>query len=273
MKIVLFLCCCAGLIFAQSFKGEIYFYDLKDKQVFAVLYKDAPPMPIFDKDINQTSSSFLVLSDLDDNEEIPLLKTLKSWEDEKKRYKITSSKELVFDGKNFQGKKLGDVNLELIESENNVRIKHSLDFLNFKDEHTFRPIRKGIVSFEQIRQKPILLKNGKLNLEKWYYFYEEDIDHAILELDNFAYDMDKKTFLNLNELYDTQSLKFQELLHKKLESICDECFEDVKKVTFNNNFLLTNSGLRVCYLPYENHYLNENICVNFSEDEIKEFEK
>lgn len=273
MKIWLFLCCCVGLIFAQSFKGEIYFYDLKDKQVFAVLYDEVLFTPLFDKDVNQTSSSFLVLSDLDNNEEIPLLKKSNSWEDEQKRYRITFFKELVFDGKNFQGKKLGDVNLELIESENNIRIKRSLDFLNFKDENTFRPIRKGIVSFEQICQKPILLKNGKLSLEKWYYFYEEDMDHAILELDNFVYDMDKKTFLNLNELYDTQNLKFQELLHNKLESICDECFEGVKKVAFNNNFLLTNSGLRVCYLPYENHYLNENICVNFSKDEIKEFEK
>lgn len=54
-------------------------------------------------------------------------------------------------------------------------------------------MHNDIVSFEQIRQKPIVLKDGKLSFEEWYYFYEED-NRAILELNNFVFDMDKKFF-------------------------------------------------------------------------------
>lgn len=54
-------------------------------------------------------------------------------------------------------------------------------------------MHNDIVSFEQIRQKPIVLKDGKLSFEEWYYFYEED-NRAILELNNFVFDMDKKVF-------------------------------------------------------------------------------
>lgn len=69
------------------------------------------------------------------------------------------------------------------------------------------------------------------------------------------------------------NLKFKELLHQKLNLVCDECFDDMDQVFFNNSFLITNLGLRLCYLSYENHYLNENICVDFNENEIKEFRK
>lgn len=273
MKIGLLLCFCVSLICAQIYKGEIYFYDLKDKQIFAIVYDNAPFVPIFDRDVNQTSSSFLILSDLDTNIEIALFQTANSWEDEQKKYRISSSKELMFNNKTIQGDRLGTTTLELIKEQNNTRIKRSLDFLVYKDEiREFHPIHKQVVSFEQIRQKPIVLKDGKLGFEEWYYFYEED-SRAILELNNFVFDMDKKVFLNLNELYDVDNLKFKELLHQKLKLVCDECFDDMEQVSFNNNFLLTNSGLRLCYLPYENHYLDENICVDFNENEIKEFKK
>ncbi|EAI6121312.1 hypothetical protein CA707_02000 [Campylobacter coli] len=259
MKIGLLLCFFVSLVCAQIYKGEIYFYDLKDKQVFAIVYDNAPFVPIFDRDVNQTSSSFLILSDLDTNIEIALFQTANSW--------------VVFDNKKIQGNKLGTTTLELIKEQNNIRIKRSLDFLAHQDEiRQFRPMYNDIVSFEQIRQKPIVLKDGKLSFEEWYYFYEED-NRAILELNNFVFDMDKKVFLSLNELYDVDNLKFKELLHQKLNLVCDECFDDMEQVFFNNNFLITNLGLRLCYLPYENHYLNENICVDFNENEIKEFRK
>ncbi|EAI8767058.1 hypothetical protein CX954_01320 [Campylobacter coli] len=273
MKIGLLLCFFVSLVCAQIYKGEIYFYDLKDKQVFAIVYDNAPFVPIFDRDVNQTSSSFLILSDLDTNIEIALFQTANSWEDGEKKYKISSSKELAFDNKKIQGNKLGTTTLELIKEQNNIRIKRSLDFLAHQDEiRQFRPMHNDIVSFEQIRQKPIVLKDGKLSFEEWYYFYEED-NRAILELNNFVFDMDKKVFLSLNELYDVDNLKFKELLHQKLNLVCDECFDDMEQVFFNNNFLITNLGSRLCYLPYENHYLNENICVDFNENEIKEFRK
>ncbi|PCH22983.1 hypothetical protein [Campylobacter sp. 110] len=269
MKIGLLLCFFVSLVCAQIYKGEIYFYDLKDKQVFAIVYDNAPFVPIFDRDVNQTSSSFLILSDLDTNIEIALFQTANSWEDGEKKYKISSSKELVFDNKKIQGNKLGTTTLELIKEQNNIRIKRSLDFLAHQDEIR---MHNDIVSFEQIRQKPIVLKDGKLSFEEWYYFYEKD-NRAILELNNFVFDMDKKVFLSLNELYDVDNLKFKELLHQKLNLVCDECFDDMEQVFFNNSFLITNLGLRLCYLPYENHYLNENICVDFNENEIKEFRK
>ncbi|EOM7348933.1 hypothetical protein ACMC19_001798, partial [Campylobacter coli] len=56
MKIGLLLCFFVSLVCAQIYKGEIYFYDLKDKQVFAIVYDNAPFVPIFDRDVNQTSS-------------------------------------------------------------------------------------------------------------------------------------------------------------------------------------------------------------------------
>ncbi|EPV5893374.1 hypothetical protein ACV7JW_001877, partial [Campylobacter coli] len=175
MKIGLLLCFFVSLVCAQIYKGEIYFYDLKDKQVFAIVYDNAPFVPIFDRDVNQTSSSFLILSDLDTNiDEIALFQTANSWEDGEKKYKISSSKELVFDNKKIQGNKLGTTTLELIKEQNNIRIKRSLDFLAHQDEiRQFRPMYNDIVSFEQIRQKPIVLKDGKLSFEEWYYFYEE----------------------------------------------------------------------------------------------------
>ncbi|EAL0777591.1 hypothetical protein B6665_08670, partial [Campylobacter coli] len=175
-------------------------------------------------------------SDLDTNIEIALFQTANSWEDGEKKYKISSSKELVFDNKKIQGNKLGTTTFELIKEQNNIRIKRSLDFLAHQDEiRQFRPMHNDIVSFEQIRQKPIVLKDGKLSFEEWYYFYEED-NRAILELNNFVFDMDKKVFLSLNELYDVDNLKFKELLHQKLNLVCDECFDDMEQVFFNNNF-------------------------------------
>ncbi|EIP4520422.1 hypothetical protein LSU77_000833 [Campylobacter coli] len=273
MKIGLLLCFCVSLICAQIYKGEIYFYDLKDKQIFAIVYDNAPFIPIFDREANQSSPSFLMLSDYNTSTEITLFQKENSWEDEQKKYKISSSRELVFDNTKFQGNKLGTTSLELIKDQNNIRIKGSFDFLNYKNKtKDFHPIRKEGMSFEQILQKPIVLKDGRLSFEEWYYFYEEG-DRAILELNNFVFNMDKKVFLNLNELYDVDNLKFKELLHQKLKLVCDECFDDMEQVSFNNNFLLTNSGLRLCYLPYENHYLDENICVDFNENEIKEFKK
>ncbi|HEC1736190.1 TPA: hypothetical protein R1670_000765 [Campylobacter coli] len=273
MKIGLLLCFCVSLICAQIYKGEIYFYDLKDKQIFAIVYDNAPFIPIFDREANQSSPSFLMFSDYNTSTEITLFQKENSWEDEQKKYKISSSRELVFDNKKFQGNKLGTTSLELIKDQNNIRIKGSFDFLNYKNKtKDFRPIRKEGMSFEQILQKPIVLKDGRFSFEEWYYFYEEG-DRAILELNNFVYDIDKKVFLNLNELYDVNNLKFKELLHQKLDLVCNECFDDMGEVSFNNNFLITNFGLRLCYLPYENHYLDENICVNFNENEIKEFKK
>lgn len=117
------------------------------------------------------------------------------------------------------------------------------------------------------------LQDGKISFEEWYYFYEDGMSRAILELNNFVYDINAHAFVKLNDLYNTKNQKFQNLLHEKLKNTCDECFEDLQNLQFNNNFLLNNGKLKICYLPFEGHFLDENICVEFNEDELKEFKK
>lgn len=43
--------------------------------------------PLFDRDKNQTSSSFLIIDDINGNLEIPLVKTNDFWQDERKNIK------------------------------------------------------------------------------------------------------------------------------------------------------------------------------------------
>ncbi|TKX32623.1 hypothetical protein [Campylobacter aviculae] len=273
MKILIFLFCITSLLFSKSYKGEVYFYDLQDRQIFAVVYKDAPFIPVFDKDINQTSPSFMVLSDLNKSKEIPIFKTSKAWKDQDGIYVINNSKELVSDKKRLQGQILGSATLHLYENQNNIKIKSSLDFLNNNQFKNFHNSNQNYFDFEQIFQKPIFYKDGKLSIQEQYYFYEDEMDRPILELNNFVYDTKKGVFLNLDDLFDTKNRKFLSLLHQKLKNFCSECFEDVEKIDFNNNFLLTAYGFRICYLPFENHFLDENICIDFLNNEIEEFKK
>ncbi|CAM4036071.1 hypothetical protein [Campylobacter jejuni] len=274
MKFFLLVFCFVNLALAKVYKGELHFYHLQDKEIFAIVYDNAPMTPLFDRDKNQTSSSFLIVDDINGNLEIPLVKINDFWQDERKKYKINSSKMLTYDNKNFQGENLGTTTLELVETQDGIRIKRSLDFIGFNDDFKeFHPVHKGVFSFEQIRQKPIFLQDGKISFEEWYYFYEDGMSRAILELNNFVYDINAHTFVKLNDLYNTKNQKFQNLLHEKLKNTCDECFEDLQNLQFNNNFLLNNGKLKICYLPFEGHFLDENICVEFNEDELKEFKK
>ncbi|EOV7144820.1 hypothetical protein ACOQ7L_001916, partial [Campylobacter jejuni] len=103
MKFFLLVFCFVNLALAQVYKGELYFYHLQDKEIFAIVYDNAPMTPLFDRDKNQTSSSFLIIDDINGNLEIPLVKTNDFWQDERKKYKINSSKMLTYDNKNFQG--------------------------------------------------------------------------------------------------------------------------------------------------------------------------
>ncbi len=41
---------------------------------------------------------------------------------------------LTYDNKNFQGENLGTTTLELVETQDGIRIKRSLDFIGFKDD-------------------------------------------------------------------------------------------------------------------------------------------
>ncbi|EOH3394638.1 hypothetical protein ACL13N_001097, partial [Campylobacter jejuni] len=174
MKFFLLVFCFVNLALAQVYKGELYFYHLQDKEIFAIVYDNAPMTPLFDRDKNQTSSSFLIVDDINGNLEIPLVKTNDFWQDERKKYKINSSKMLTYDNKNFQGENLGTTILELVETQDGIRIKRSLDFIGFNDDFKeFHPVHKGVFSFEQIRQKPIFLQDGKISFEEWYYFYED----------------------------------------------------------------------------------------------------
>ncbi|EAJ9493600.1 hypothetical protein E5017_03055, partial [Campylobacter jejuni] len=250
MKFFLLVFCFVNLALAQVYKGELYFYHLQDKEIFAIVYDNAPMTPLFDRDKNQTSSSFLIIDDINGNLEIPLVKTNDFWQDERKKYKINSSKMLTYDNKNFQGEILGTTTLELVETQDGIRIKRSLDFIGFNDDFKeFHPVHKSVFSFEQIRQKPIFLQDGKISFEEWYYFYEDGMSRAILELNNFVYDINAHAFVKLNDLYNTKNQKFQNLLHEKLKNTCDECFEDLQNLQFNNNFLLNNGKLKICYLP------------------------
>lgn len=86
--------------------------------------------------------------------------------------------------------------------------------------------------------KNLFLQDGKISFEEWYYFYEDGMSRAILELNNFVYDINAHAFVKLNDLYNTENQKFQNLLHEKLKNTCDECFEDLQNLQFNNNFCL-----------------------------------
>ncbi|AXP09469.1 hypothetical protein N4T57_06570 [Campylobacter hepaticus] len=272
MRFFLFIFCCVKLTFAQIYKGELFFYDLENKEIFAIVYNNNPMIPLFDRDNNQTSSSFLVINDKNGNLEIPLIKINDFWQDEQKKYKINSSKILIYDQKIYKGQNLGETSLELIRSEDSIRIKHN--FINFSHNfQDFYPIHKGILSFEQIRQKPIFFKDERLSFEQTHYFYEDGISREVLELKNFVYDMHNHKFLKLYDLYDIENQDFKNLLHMKLQNACNECFEDLQNVKFNNNFLLDRGKLKICYLPFEEHFLDENICIEFNESELKEFKK
>ncbi len=43
------------------------------------------------------------------------------------------------------------------------------------------------------------------------------MSRAILELNNFVYDINAHAFVKLNDLYNTENQKFQNLLHEKLK--------------------------------------------------------
>ncbi|TKX31310.1 hypothetical protein [Campylobacter estrildidarum] len=273
MKFFLFLFFTISLLFSKNYKGEVYFYDLQDKQIFAVIYKDPPFISVFDKDINQTSPSFIVLSDHNKIKEISIFKNSKIWKDHNDIYTINNSKELMLGKKKFKAQVLGSATLCLIENQNNIKIKSSLDFLNNNQFKSFHNLSQHYFDFEQIFQKPVFYKDGKLSIQEQYYFYEDEMERPILELNNFVYDTKRDIFVNLDDLYDVKNRKFLDLLHQKLKNFCNECFEDVEQIGFNNNFLLTPYGFKICYLPFENHFLDENICIDFFKNEIGEFKK
>ncbi|MGJ0113461.1 hypothetical protein [Campylobacter molothri] len=273
MKFFLFLFCIISLLFSKNYKGEVFFYNLKDKQIFAIIYENAPFIPVFDKDINQTSPSFIVLSDLNTSIEIPIFKISNVWKDGDNIYKINDAKELILDNKKIKAQKLGFANLYLFEDQNNIKIKSCLDFLKNDEFNKIHQRSNKEFDFEQIIQKPIFLKDGKLSFQEQYYFYKDDMERPILELNNFIYDMKKNAFIHLSQLYDLKNHRFLDLLHQKLKNFCAECFEDIEKIDFNDNFLLTPYGVKECYLPFENHFLDENICIDFSNKEIEEFKK
>lgn len=78
---------------------------------------------------------------------------------------------LTYDNKNFQGENLGTTTLELVETQDGIRIKRSLDFIGFNDDFKeFHPVHKSVFSFEQIRQKPIFYKMEKLVLKNGIIF-------------------------------------------------------------------------------------------------------
>ena len=48
-----------------------------------------------------------------------------------------------------------------------------------------------------------------MDLEEWYYFYEDGMSRAILELNNFVYDINAHAFVKLNDLYNTKNQKLE----------------------------------------------------------------
>lgn len=127
--------CFINLAFAHIYKGELYFYKVEDKGIFTLLYYDVPMIRLFDRSINQTSSSFLIFNDIKGNFITPLNKMDEFWQDEQKKYKINASKILVYDQRKFQGEDLEITTLELMQDQNGIRIKDSLDFIGFKGFH------------------------------------------------------------------------------------------------------------------------------------------
>lgn len=276
MKFFLLIFCFVNLALAQVYKGELYYYHKNKQEIFAIFYNQAPDLILFDSDVNKSSASYLILNNDNITKEVELFQKEGFFEDMEKKFriKIKDKTKLWHKDVLFHGEKISDTSLELFENAGSVRLKRGLDVIRSEQNiRKFHPIHKNIQSYEQIRQRPIYKKDTILSFEEWYYFYEEGMNRPIFELNNFVYDIKQNKFLSLEYFYDINNQKMIDLLREKLKNFCKDCFEDLENLSFNDNFLIDKEGLRVCFLPFENSFLDENICVNFSNDELKEFKK